>query len=127
MADRMATAQEPARTLADYVAIVRRSLVLSVAIVLATVGAAAFYTFRQPTLYEATMKIVVGQRGGIFQPGLGDVANQFTQTMSDLLESQVVASGAIHQVGLSITPQQLLSQLSVHTKPSSTVIDVFYD
>jgi capsular polysaccharide biosynthesis protein/Mrp family chromosome partitioning ATPase len=127
MADRMATAQEPARTLADYLAIVRRSLALSVAIVLATVGAAAFYTFRQPTLYEATMKIVVGQRGGIFQPGLGDVANQFTQTMSDLLESQVVAGGAIQQLHLSITPQELLSQLSVHTKPSSTVIDVFYD
>jgi len=127
MADRMATAQEPARTLTDYVAIVRRSLLLSIAIVLLTVGAAAAYTFRQPTLYEATMKIVVGQRGGIFQPGLGDVANQFTQTMTDLLQSQVVASGAIQQAGLSISAQKLLGQLSVHTKPSSTVIDVFYD
>lgn len=113
--------------LSEYLAAFRRRWWLVALVMLATVTVGALYTLRQPTLYRSTMKIVVGQQGGVFQPGIGNVADEFTQTMSDLLQSEVVASRAIRVLGLETTPSELLANLHVTTKPSSTVLNVSYD
>jgi tyrosine-protein kinase len=123
----MPETDETGNKLPEYVAIFRRRWWLVALVMLATITAAALYTLRQPTLYRSTMKIVVGQQGGIFQPGIGNVADEFTQTMSDLLQSEVVATRAIQKLDLQETPAELLANLHVSTKPSSTVLNVFYD
>jgi tyrosine-protein kinase len=123
----MASFEEPSRTLSDYVAIVRRRLWLTAVVVLVTIGAAAALTFQQPTLYRSSMKLVVGVQGGLFPTDVGNVANQFTQTMSDLLQSDIVARSAIRQLNLSTEPQELLSRLHVTTKPDTAVLVVQYD
>jgi receptor protein-tyrosine kinase len=123
----MPATDDTANNLPEYLATFRRRWWLVAIVMLATVAAAGVYTFRQATLYRSTMKIVVGQQGGIFQPGIGNVADEFTQTMSDLLQSQVVASRAIRELGLDETPADLLANLHVSTKPSSTVLNVSYD
>jgi receptor protein-tyrosine kinase len=115
------------RALWDYLKTVRRRFWLIVLITVISMAAAAAYTFYQPTVYRAEMKIVVGQGEGIFLPEVGAVADQFTQTMSELLESEVVASQVIDQLGLTMTPGQLLERLEVVTKPSTAVLEVFYD
>lgn len=123
----MPSAEEPSRTLSEYLSIVRRRLWLTALVLLVTIGAAAALTFRQPTLYRSTMKLVVGVQGGLFPTDVGNVADQFTQTMSDLLMSDIVARSAIQELRLSIEPQELLSKLHVNTKPDTAVLVVSYE
>ncbi|MDQ3982597.1 MAG: Wzz/FepE/Etk N-terminal domain-containing protein, partial [Actinomycetota bacterium] len=72
---------ERAPNLLDYLHIVRRGWWKVALATLVAAGAAAAYTFTQPTVYRSSMKIVVGQGQGIFAPEVGNVAEQFTQTM----------------------------------------------
>jgi Mrp family chromosome partitioning ATPase len=123
----MAVADESARTLSDYVALIRRRLWLTAVVALASVGAAGAYTLHQPTLYRAEMKVVIGQQGGAFQLNVGNVADQFTQTMSDLIQSDVVASRVIDRLLLDQRPADLLAHLAVRTKPSTSVMSVSFD
>ena len=118
---------ERAPNLLDYLHIVRRGWWKVALVVVLAVGAAAAYTFTQPTVYRSSMKVVVGQGQGIFAPEVGNVAEQFTQTMSDLLESDVVAVQVIDELDLDSTPAELLSNLTVVTKPSTAVLEVTYD
>jgi capsular polysaccharide biosynthesis protein/MinD-like ATPase involved in chromosome partitioning or flagellar assembly len=120
-------ADESARSLSDYLAIFRRRWWLTALVALLTVGAAALYTIRQPTMYRAVEKIVVGQSGTFFDPRLGNVADQFTQTMSDLLQSDIVARQVISNLNLDMTPRELLANLHVITKPETAVLVVTYD
>lgn len=124
---RMPPPEESARSLSDYVAILRRRWWLTALVALLTVGAAALYTSRQPTVYRAVMKIVVGQKGTFFDPRLGNVADQFTQTMSDLLQSDIVARQVVSDLGLDATPREVLQSLNVITKPENAVLVVTYD
>ncbi|HEY3210581.1 MAG TPA: hypothetical protein VGL18_12475 [Actinomycetota bacterium] len=123
----MPASEESYRTLSDYLAIIRRRLPLIALVALVTIGAAAGLTYRQPTLYRSGMKLVVGVQGGLFPTDVGNVADQFTQTMSDLLQSEVVASSVIRDLNLHMSPQDLLSRLHVTTKPDTAVLVVTYD
>lgn len=123
----MPASEESLRTLSDYLAIIRRRLLLIALVALMTIGAAAVLTYRQPTLYRSAMKLVVGVQGGLFPTDVGNVADQFTQTMSDLLQSEVVASTVIRDLDLRMSPQKLLSRLHVITKPATAVLVVTYD
>jgi capsular polysaccharide biosynthesis protein len=91
------------------------------------VGAAAAYTYTQPPVYRASMKMVVGQQQALFQPDVSGATEPFTQTMSDLVASDVVASQVIDRLGLDMQPASLLDNLRVSTKPMTAVIDISYD
>lgn len=114
-------------TLSSYLTTIRRSWWLILLCVIASLSAAVFYLYEQPPVYRATTKIVVGQGEGIFLPEVGNVAEQFTQTMSDLIESDVVAREVVDRLGLSTSPSELLEDLEVTTKPSTAVLEVSFD
>lgn len=118
---------ERAPNLLDYLSIVRRGWWKIALATLVAVGAASAYTFTQPAVYRSSMKIVVGQGQGIFAPEVGNVAEQFTQTMSDLLESDVVAAEVIEEMDLEVSTAELLSNANVVTKPATAVLEVTYD
>ena len=118
---------ERAPNLLDYLHTVRRGWWKIALATLVAIGAAAAYTYTQPIVYRSSMKIVVGQGQGIFAPEVGNVAEQFTQTMSDLLESDVVATEVIEELELELTPAELLANADVVTKPSTAVLEVTYD
>src|SRR5438046_600725 len=123
-----AMAEQSGRQLSDYVALVRRRLWLIALVAAVTVGAAGVYTFNQPTVYESSMKIVVGQGGGIVPDQIGSSAQQLTQTLSELLTSSVVARSVIDRLHLDpMKPPDLLSHLTVVTKPDTSVLQVLYD
>src|SRR5438874_2429117 len=123
-----AMAEQSGRQLSDYVALVRRRLWLIALVAAVTVGAAGVYTFNQPTIYESSMKIVVGQGGGIIPSQLGSSAQELTQTLSELLKSSVVARTVIGRLHLEpLKPPDLLSRLHVVTKPDTSVLQVLYD
>jgi receptor protein-tyrosine kinase len=85
------------------------------------------FSLTQPKVYRAQTSIVVGQGGGIFQPQFGNVFQPFTQTMSSLLKSDVVANTVIRELGIEETPKSLLSHVHVSSTPSSAVIQVSFD
>ncbi len=123
----MPTSEDASRSVSEYLAIFRRRFWLIALVFLVSVGMATAYTLHQPTLYRSSMRIVIGQEGGTFQLNVGNVADTFTQTMSDLIQTDVVARGTIRKLGLDITPNDLLDHLNVTTKPETSVMSVSYD
>jgi capsular polysaccharide biosynthesis protein/Mrp family chromosome partitioning ATPase len=105
-------------------------VVIALAAVLAS---ASFLLWTQDPLYRASMKIVVGQGGGVFQPDAGGAVDSFTQTMTNLLESRVVAQTVIDRMrlvdehGRTAKPETLLDHVGVSSQPQSSVLTVTYE
>ena len=119
--------EEQVRQLSDYVAIVRRRFWLIALIAVVTVGAASAYVFTREPVYRSSMKILVGQGEGVFRSELVNATEELTQTASDLLETDIVATTVIEELDLDITSNQLLGNLGVATEPSTAVLEVTYD
>lgn len=107
--------------------IVKRQAGLVVLLTVAALGAAAATSFTQQKVYRASTKIVVGQGGGIFQPQFGNVFQPYTQTMSSLFKSDIVANTVIRDLDLNETPKSLLAHVHVATTPDSAVLLVTFD
>lgn len=78
-------------------------------------------------VYRASMKIVLGQSDTRFQPVLGNATESDIQTMSDLVESDSVASEVIRTHNLDLNSTELLKNLQVTNRPNTAVLDVTYD
>lgn len=104
-----------------------RNWILIVVVTLAAAGAAGALSYRQANEYRAEMGIVVGQGGGLLQPGFGQSPEPFTQTISGLLKSDIIAREVVVQSGLRVSPSELRRNLKVTTRPESTVLDIQYD
>lgn len=118
---------ETASSLSHYLAVVRRQAWLIVLVAVLTPAAAALASALQETVYRASMKVVVGQGGGVFQPQFGSAVDPFATTMRNLLASDVVATQVIERENLDVTPEELLEDLNVTAKPQSSVLEVSYD
>ena len=109
-----------------YLLVLRRQWWVVVLVTALAIGSATAYVSRQKPVYAASMKVVVGQGQALFSPGLGVDVQPFTQTMTDLLESDVVARMTIVQLGLNSTPTTLRNDLSVTSRASTSVLEVSY-
>ncbi len=110
-----------------YLRAVRRQAWLIGLCLASGLASAGIFLATQQSVYRASMKIVVGQGGGIFQPAYSGSVDPLTQTMTNLLESNVVASAVIRNLGLSLKPRQLLGHLAASTRPQTAVLNVRYD
>ena len=110
----------------SYLRVLRRFWWLVALVTIVTLASAVLVTSLQKPVYRSSMKVVVGQGGGVFTPQFGSTVDPFTATMSNLLRSEVVASTVIRRLGLSTTPTALLKHLGVVTKPSSSVLEVSF-
>jgi capsular polysaccharide biosynthesis protein len=104
-----------------------KSIGLALLVTAVALAAAAVYTLRQPPVYRASMKIVLGVSDTHYQPVLGSASESDIQTMSDLVQSDSVASDVIKTLNLSINSTGLLKNLTVSNKPNTAVLDVAYD
>jgi capsular polysaccharide biosynthesis protein/MinD-like ATPase involved in chromosome partitioning or flagellar assembly len=118
---------EQVRQLSDYLSIVRRRFWLIALIAIVTIGAASAYVFTREPVYRSSMKILVGQGEGVFRSELVNATEELTQTASDLLETDIVATTVIEELDLDITSNELLGNLGVATEPSTAVLEVTYD
>lgn len=112
-------------------AVLRQAWLVAIALA-AVVASAGFLLWTQTPVYRASMKIVVGQGGGVFQPDAGGAVDSFTQTMTNLLQSRVVAQGVIDRMGLvehgrKASPETLLDHVDVSSQPQSAVLSVTYE
>ncbi|HET8651953.1 MAG TPA: Wzz/FepE/Etk N-terminal domain-containing protein [Gaiellaceae bacterium] len=110
-----------------YLEVLGRQAWLIGAIVALAVATALLVTTLQTPVYRASMGIVVGQGGGVFQPGFGGNVEPFTLTLSNLLRTNVVAERVTNNLNLDKPPDQLLSDMRVRSKPASSVLEVSYD
>jgi uncharacterized protein involved in exopolysaccharide biosynthesis len=98
-------------SLQDILLVIRRRLwVISVvAVVLA--GAAVGFSMAQTPVYEASIKILVGQERGITQdPNYALGLQQLTQTMAEEVDNHRMAEAIIQQEGLRMILQDFLEQ-----------------
>jgi capsular polysaccharide biosynthesis protein len=90
-------------------------------------GAAGAYTKLEHPVYRSTMKVVIGQADSFFQPDVANATEIYTQTMSDLVKSDVVASTVVDRLNLDVSPTLVVNNLQVSTQPSAAVLDISYD
>ncbi len=96
-------------------------------VMLIVVAAAAGYTLKQPPVYRASMMILVGEGNGLFEPDKAAAIEPFTQTLSELVKSDIVASGVVERLQLEIEPSAVLDRVQVTTRPEMAVLEVSYD
>jgi succinoglycan biosynthesis transport protein ExoP len=111
--------------LSQYLRVARRQGWLIVLVPAIALAAAAAIVTQQTPVHRASMDLVVAQSGGDVQPVIG--SQPLTQTMTNLLESSVVAQSVIDNLGLNVTPATMLKRIHVSTRPDSSVLEVSYD
>jgi polysaccharide biosynthesis transport protein len=107
--------------------VIRRRKWTVIALPLIAGVVAAALTLTASPVYRAETKIIVGQGGGLVQPGFANSIQPYTATMSDLIGSDIVARNVIKNLGLSGTSKDLLKKISTSINPQTAVIDVFVD
>jgi capsular polysaccharide biosynthesis protein/cellulose biosynthesis protein BcsQ len=121
------TVSQPQPTARRQLDFLKRQAWFILLVTVVAVAVAAAVTVTKPKVYRAHTSIVIGQAGGIFQPQFGNVFQPFTQTMSSLLKSEIVAQTVIRDLNLDKTPKSLLSDVKVATTPNSAVLQVTVD
>jgi len=122
---------EQVLSLADLIRLVRRRLWVIVLLGLAFAGSAAGFSFFQTPTYEASIKLLIGQKqDSNLTPDLGnEVAGlqQLTATMVEAVKTRPVAKGVIQRLDLSMSPTSFLENLSVEQVGSTQFIEVSYE
>ena len=108
-------------------------LITMVAIVL--VGSAVGFSLTRTPVYEASIKILVGQDKPIDRPFDSDQGalegeimglQQLTQTMVEAVGTRPVAEASIRRLGLQMSPDDLLENLNVEQVHSTQFVEVSY-
>jgi Mrp family chromosome partitioning ATPase/capsular polysaccharide biosynthesis protein len=111
-----------------FLGVVRRQWWVILIVLALSIGAAVAYVQVKTPVYASSMKIAVGQGGIVLGPGISsDNVQSFTQTMTDLLESNVVADKVIKELDLNVSTQEFINNISVTTRPESSILDVRYE
>jgi polysaccharide biosynthesis transport protein len=114
-------------TLAQFAQVLRRQAWVVALVTVVAALAAILVVSRETSIYRASSKIVVGQNGGVFQAQFGSAVDPFTQTMTNLLKSEIVAREVRDNLHLRLSPKTILQRTSVTAKPNESVLEVSYD
>jgi capsular polysaccharide biosynthesis protein len=91
------------------------------------VGAVVGLNLAQTPNYEASIKVLIGQRAGTNVMPLNSYSLQETaQTMVEGIDSRPVAEATIRRLGMRTTPEQFLANLSAEQVPETQYIEVRY-
>jgi capsular polysaccharide biosynthesis protein len=114
----------------DLLRIVRQWFwVIAVTMVVIT-GMVVGFSVLQTPVYEASIKVIVGQkRASDPTVGLGGEVQglqQLTQTMAEAISTRPIAQAVIRELNLRESPEDLLENLSVETTSTTQFIEVSY-
>lgn len=93
------------------------------------VGTAIGFTFIQTPLYEADIKVLIGQKQDSAPENLGSEIpglQQLTQTMVEAASSRRTAEAVIQELDLSTSPETLLQDLNVEQIGATQFIEISY-
>jgi capsular polysaccharide biosynthesis protein len=120
---------EPIFPLREILRIVWQRLWIIVLTVCILVGAAAAFSLAKTPLYEASIKILIGQQQREASGSLGSEVvglQQLTQTMAQAVPTRPVAEAVIQEQNLKIAPGELLTNLTVEQIAETQFIEVAY-
>jgi capsular polysaccharide biosynthesis protein len=118
---------EYALYLGDLLWVIWRRLWVVLLVATVLTGAAVGFSLAQTPMYEASIKILVGQKRGTSETPVGVYdLQQLTQTMAEGINSRPVAEATIRQLGLQVTPEGFLANLSVEQVPETQFLRVVY-
>ena len=115
---------------ADLARIMRRRLWVIALVGIIFAGLAAGFSFVQTPTYEASIKVLIGQKQSSDIPP--DLANevsglqQITATMVEAIQTRPVAKGAIERLDLRMSPTSLLENLSAEQIGTTSFLEVSY-
>lgn len=126
-----ASQDEYVLSLGDLFRVIWKRLWVIALIAVLSTGAAVGYSLGQTPIYEASIKILVGQEqsGDAPTSQLGsDVQGlqQLTLTVSEAVGTRPVAEGVIEELNLKLTPEEFLENLSVEQVSNTQFIQVSY-
>jgi Mrp family chromosome partitioning ATPase len=117
----MQPSQSPLR---QYIQTVRRQAWIVLLVPAVTVGAMLAFVAAQKPVYAASTTLVVGEPRGDQPPVLG--SGSVTRTMTNLLESDLVARSVIRKLRLDVSTDEFGQDLLVEVLPDTSVLDVKY-
>src|SRR5918993_5038054 len=125
-----ASESEGAFTVSDLGRVLLKRLWVILLVVSVVVGFAVGVSFWQTPEYVASTKVLVGQEQGNGQDTNlgGDVSGlqALTQTMIMYIDTRPVAEEAIRRLGLEISPDDLLNNLTIEQMETSQLILLSY-
>jgi capsular polysaccharide biosynthesis protein len=121
---------EASLSLVDLLRVLWKRLWLILLSMLLLTVAVTGYSLAQTPVYEASVKLLVGQKEASSRPdnlsGNVEGLQKLTDTMAQAANSRPVAEAVIQQLGLQTDPQTFLSNLSVRTVTDTQFIQVSY-
>jgi Mrp family chromosome partitioning ATPase len=111
--------------LRHYLQILRRQAWLVVLAPIVALAATAIFFQIQKPVYRASTTMVVGEPRGDFPPVLG--SHSVTRTLTNLLESDLIARSVIQTLDLRTSKETFLAKLRVDVLPDTSVLDVSYE
>jgi capsular polysaccharide biosynthesis protein len=111
-----------------FLSIWRRKWIVMLVVVV-FVGAAALFTLTRPAYYESTTKLLVMQKAGEAPSSIGaqvEGLGEITVTIAEVVATRPIANATIQQLGLAMSPDDLLDNLQVEQVPATQVIEVSY-
>lgn len=113
--------------LRDLLRVVWKRLWIIVLVAIIFSGAAVGLSLQQVPIYQASIKILVGQERGLPEDPANALAlQQLTQTMAEAISSRPVAAGVVEELDLNMAPEELMGGLSVEPVPETQFIEVNY-
>ena len=122
---------EPNVSLRDLVLPVWQRLWVVALVAVLIVGATVGFTLTRTPLYEASIKILIGQAQGddVVTDNLGAQMaglQEITQTMVKAVSTRPVADATIEELNLSMSPSELLANLEAEQVEATQFIEVSY-
>ncbi len=118
---------EDALSIRDLFRTIWQRLWIIVLVTLALVAAAVGFGLYQTPMYEASIKVLVGQKQGLTDTP-GDVIGlqQLTQTITELADTGTVADAVIEERGLQTPADEFLETMTVEPIGETQVIEISY-
>ncbi len=115
----------PESPLREYVQGLRRQAWLVILVPVISILAAILFLATREPVYRASTTLVVGEPRVETAPVLG--SSSTTRTLTNLLESDLVARTVIENLDLDVSQKAFLQKLRVDVLPDTSVLDVSYD
>jgi capsular polysaccharide biosynthesis protein len=115
--------------LADALRVTRKRMWLITFTAIIFAGLALGYSFVQPSIYEASTKLLVAKQPRTAPDSLTSEVQglqQLTLTVIELVNSRPVAEAVVRELDLQTTPEGLLQSLTVEQVRATSVIEVTY-
>jgi capsular polysaccharide biosynthesis protein len=116
-------------SLRDVLLTIWRRLWIVVLVAVVFVGAALAFTLSRPYYYESSTTLLVMQKANEVPSSLGAQVQglgEITVTMAEVVATRPVANATIQELGLSMSPDDLLEYVQVEQVPATQVIEVSY-